>query len=281
VKSVSTVEPGAAPVSLAANQKSPRALLAAGGALYWINGGDNTVMRASLADAASPTPVVSVATDAGEDAVGAIAVSGATLYYAVVDRIYRTLTTGGASTLVGTAQQSGVVSALAFDTVNLYYPTKIHNDVEIMALTPSADGGSQTSRIAESQGGLYFDTIVVIGSQAYWANNEALRRGSTDHGLNTTTVTSTANFSTVTGFAIGSTHAYLGEGGDGGQLGFVEKAPLDTDAAAPDGAAKIIARDQKAPNSLVLDAAKVYWSTRDVGADASGAVGCTIVSAPQ
>ena len=155
VKSVSTSGVDANLASLATAQKAPRSLLIAGAAAYWINGGDNTVMKAALADAGAPAPIVTVTPSMPEDSVGAIAVSGTTLYYAIVDKIYKTSTSGGAATLVGIAQQGGVVSALAFDAMNLYYPTKLHNDVEIMSLTPSADGGSQTSRIAESQGGLY------------------------------------------------------------------------------------------------------------------------------
>jgi len=280
---VKSIAPGAAgaAVTVASNQKAPGAIVATSNALFWINGGDNTVMKASLGDAGAPTVLAALADDAGTGALGAIAVSGPILYYSNLDKIYQMPTAGGAATLVGITQQGGIVGSMAVNAMNIYYPTRIHNDVEIMALAPDADGGPQTSRVAQSQGSLYYDTIILLGSQVYWANNDGLYTGNINGGINNRAVTNTAHIGLVTGFTVGTTQAYVGEAGDTeASLGYVEKAPLDADAAQANGAT-VIARDQKSPSSFVLDATKVYWSTGDVAADAGAGTGCAIMSMPQ
>jgi len=244
--------------TIAMTQAGPSAITVDATNVYWINSTDKTVMKSALANG-TPAQLATPPVDAAGAAVRAFTLSGATLYYSAGDHIYKVPTAGGDSVLVGIAQQLGVPGALVADATQLVYPTDVHNDVEIMQV---ADG--TTTRVAESQGSLFFDVIIQANANVYWANGARVLSGMPTGTKNSMTVVNSAEIGNVTGFAIGATNVYFGEDG------FVEKGPLPGGAVEAGGDGVKLARGQKAPTSFVLDATKVYWASD-----------CAILSAAQ
>jgi hypothetical protein len=244
--------------TIAMTQAGPSAIAVDATNVYWINSTDKTVMKAALAGGAA-MQLATPPADAAGAATRALTLFDTTLYYSAGDHIYKVPTAGGDSVLVGTAQQMGIPGALVADAKQLVYPTDVHNDVEIMQV---ADG--MTTRVAESQGSLFFDTILQANGNVYWANGGRVLSGVPSGTNNSMTVVNSAEIGNVTGFAIGTANVYFGEDG------FVEKGPLPMAAAAAGGDGVKLARDQKAPSSFVLDASKVYWASD-----------CAILSAAQ
>jgi hypothetical protein len=251
---------GGAAKTIAMTQAGPSAIAVDATNLYWLNSTDKTVMKSALPSGAA-TQLATPLADAAGAAVRALALFGDTLYYSAGDHIYKVPTAGGDSLLVGTTQQMGIPGALVADANQLVYPTEVHNDVEIMQVGATA---GMTTRVAESQGSLYFDTIILSGESVYWANGGRVLSGMPSGTNNSMTVVNSAEIGNVTGFAIGATNVYFGEDG------FVEKGPLPSVAVAAGGDGVKLARGQLAPTSFVLDAAKVYWASD-----------CAILSAAQ
>jgi hypothetical protein len=278
---------GGAAVILASTQGAPTQLVVDTTNAYWINSANKTVMKAPVGGGAPTVLFTSEArADAGIPAapeITAIAVSSATVYLATAygkmgaDNVYGILkvpSAGGAAVLVGLAQQNGIPRALAVDAVYAYYTTESHNDVEFMNVAAAGDAGigfnardlddlsQKNYRVAESQGSLFYDNIVVLGTSVYWANGGTLMGGKADGLRKGTSIGTTANSGPVTGFGIGASNAYFGEDG------YVEMSPLASGDAGDHVDGISIARGQPNPSSFAVDPTTVYWAT---GASAVGA----------
>jgi hypothetical protein len=121
--------------------------------------------------------------------------------------------------------------------------------------------------VASSQGSLFYDTITVVGGKAYWANGANLQVGNigNDAGQNSTTLAAVTAINPITAFVIGTSNVYFASSGADGA---VEKAPLVKPAM--DEPTFVVARNQEAPTSIVLQGTNVIWANA-----------CAIMSAPQ
>jgi hypothetical protein len=204
---------------------------------------------------------------------------GNTLYFAAGTRFYSIPSTGaGTVTYVTYAEgpEHGEATALAADTMYLYYPANESGNVEINSITTMCDPTAAANemcpvRIAESQGDLVYDTVLIRGDSLYWGNGQSIRVGSVQTALGGALAgddyPNTLEGSNVTGFAVGTEYGYFGEtGGDNG-VGYIEKGlapPFDGGDAPP---AIMIARGQPQPMSFALDGTNVYWTTSNCDID--------------
>ncbi len=204
----------------------------------------------------------------------ALSPDGNTLYFAAGTRFYSIPSTGATNagpTYVTYAEgpEHGEATALAADTKYLYYPANESGNVEINSITtmcdPVAAGNEMCPvRIAESQGDLVYDNILIRGDLLYWGNGQSVRVGSVMTALGGALAgddyPNTLQGSNVTGFAVGTQYAYFGETGMDG-VGYIEKglSPSLSDGGFPN--AIMIARGQPQPMSFALDGTNVYWTT--------------------
>lgn len=196
---------------------------------------------------------------------------GNTIYFAAGTRFYSIPSAGGAAPVYVTyaeGPEHGEATALAADTGYLYYPANESGNVEINSITtmcdPVAAGNEMCPvRIAESQGSLVYDTVLIRGSLLYWGNGQSIRVGNVQVALGGMLAgddyPNALEGSNVTGFAIGTQYGYFGETGQDG-VGYIEKGanPLldgGTDLAV------MVARGQPQPMSFALDGTNVYWTT--------------------
>jgi|HubBroStandDraft_1064217.scaffolds.fasta_scaffold00763_3 hypothetical protein len=236
-----------------------------------------TVLKMSM----DPPPSPVSATDAGypleqpgqNPPISTMALSpdGNTIYFAAGTRFYSIPSIGGTVTYVTYAEgpEHGEATALAADTMYLYYPANVSGNVEINSITTMCDPTAAANetcpvRIAESQGDLVYDTIVIRGDSLYWGNGQSIRVGSVQSGLAGNLAgddyPNTLEGSNVTGFAVGTQYGYFGETGSDG-AGYIEKgaSPPFDGGNAPN--AILIARGQPQPMSFALDGTNVYWTT--------------------
>lgn len=283
---------GGTPTQIATGEMAPLDPVVNAGSVYWINSATRSIRSFMVGAQSANNVVIGNASDAGTGIIRAIAVSpdGSTLYYARDTCIYRNATTGvtqtkgcvpiddagtacptvAGSACVGSSEwgSNGIPSSLAVDSKNAYYTTDQSGNVEIMSLTTGFE-----FKVAESQGGLLFDTIQIDGGRLYWANDSGVYvntsfAGGADAGFGGTLVGQTPGINAVTAFAIGATNVYYAEDG------YVEKSPptaatggtVVTDVLARNVA--VLATDDAGthapmPNSMAVDGAHVYWTTGD------------------
>jgi hypothetical protein len=206
--------------------------------------------------------------------------------------------------------EHGLATALAADSNYLYYPAAQSGNIEILPIGQMCDPDAAANemcpyRIAESQGGLTYDTITAKGGFVYWGNDSTVHKGNVAlavTGQNGGDDFQGAVFQTsLTAFALGTQYAYFAEPGadavcsqdhatacvmvlmDGSTettpvcpeatpanqtcvtLGYIEKG-----FAPPfDGGASgvVVARNQPAAMSLTLDGTNVYWTTSNCDID--------------
>ena len=160
-------------------------------------------------------------------------------------------------------------SASSTATSNIVFPATYNGDVDAPKLggaTPAVCGLDDPAnpgnaimttcpRLARSQGELFPDFVAVIAGRAYWADGSNVKSemiGSV--GTTFDAVSTTINGTITAAFATPDV-IYFAEDG------FVEKAPaaVNTSSAPP----ILIARGQKSPSSIFVDATRAYWATGD------------------
>jgi hypothetical protein len=237
--------------------------------VFWLASGAKAVMSAPLAGGGNPTTVVMPQTDA----IGGFTLSedGKTVYFAAGKVVSKVASTGGTPTEVG-HEDSGIPKALAVSGTFVGYPTDINGDVDVMKITgtPSVCASEDAmvpnkdcARLARSQGSLNFDTIYIIGDNAYWANQTSIYTSSASmpSGFNDTITQATSpTAGGITAFTINKNVVYLAD-----DSGYIYSAPLMLMSEA-----KTLARGQTKPTSMAADDANVYWANGD----------CSIVSLP-
>jgi hypothetical protein len=231
-------------VSVAAGQP-PTTLLSAG-------------LATEVAGAAAPISAITPSPD------------GQALYFAAGPRVYRMPHAGAKTaadvTLVGhtSAPDRSFATALAADDKHLFFPSSADAWVEIFDLGGACAGASTAAYTCPA---LVFgshpipllDTVVVQGGYLLWGKENNVWRadlGAGDPALDGHTIASdtVAGFS-VTGFAVDGDRAWFGEST------YVETGSFVPVLAGERPLARILARGQNWPSSLVLDDANVYWTT--------------------
>jgi hypothetical protein len=250
----------------------PTWLTGSGTNLFWYAKGAKSIR---MAPAAGGT-VVNVYTNnmpmgdaAAPPTIGGFAVTsdGMTVYIAVGMQVIAVKADGTTTTptVVASEVHGGVPGAIAISGTTIVFPTALNSDVDappvvagmtaICGMEDAMGNDIMTTcpRLARSQGSLFLNAIFAINNKAFWfdgpnVKSEAL--GSTNQTFDgvTMSVSSPITAGTATADAI-----YFAESD-----GFISKTAL-----AKDSVAVQLARGQKAPTSIVVDATKVYWANTD------------------
>lgn len=253
---------GGAPAAVATAQMAPTLLSVTADKVFWLASGAKQVFSAPLAGGAAPM----AAFPAEAMDVGGFALTADSVVYSTGTAIKKVPLAGGAATEVG-HEDSGIPKALAVTDKFVGYPADINGDVDVMQLTatPSvcasedAMGGvvnKDCKRLARSQGSLNFNSIFIIGDNAYWANQTSIYTSSASmpSGFNDSVVQAnspTANG--ITAFTIANNVVYLSD-----DSGVIYSAPLMKDSMPTQ-----LVRGQKAPTSIAVDDANLYWADGD------------------
>ncbi|HVZ73435.1 MAG TPA: hypothetical protein VHJ20_13735 [Polyangia bacterium] len=263
VKSIGTAA-GATATTIASTQMKPTLLSVVGTTLFWLDTGSKTLMKATL-PTGTPATVYTSATDIN----GFVASSDAgTVYFSSGMNISKVAAAGGTPTVVDT-QSDGIPMALALEGTTIAFGSQQAQDVDAIYLKdgmtsmcgqPDANGNGQCSnglRIGRSEGSIFFDTMYLIGGNAYWSHNFDLTMNATQpaaggKAATEVQITTAANFSPFTSFTITGQTAYFTEDG------YVESTPLTAGSTAI-----VLARNQSSPFSIAADANNIYWATKD------------------
>jgi hypothetical protein len=239
-----------------------------------------TVPTTLLSMAMSPGPLDASAPDAGgtNPPINAIALSPdyQTIYFSAGARFYSIPSAGAATAddvkYVGRSRNADdFTTVLAADEARLYYPAQFSGNIEVLSLATicDADAGAIGScpRSFKATCALN-DTILLVSHFVYWSNCERVERGDIDSVrdaapigfyYNRETVSQT-QFSSVTGFGIGTENAYFGDEGFENP-GYIEKSALPPFEAGVTPSAQLLARGQPRPSSFALDGRNVYFTT--------------------
>lgn len=253
---------GGTPKQLAMGQMAPTLLSVTASKLFWLASGSKSIMGAGLDGTGAMAVVPAEAMDIGGFTVSA---DGASLYYSTTTYVYKVPAAGGAKAEVG-HEDSGIPKALAVTDKFVGYPADINGDVDVMQLTatPSVCASEDAmgvvnkdcKRLARSQGTLNFDSIFIIGDNAYWANQTSIYTSSASmpSGFNDTiTQASSPTANAITAFTVTADKVYLAD-----DSGYLYSAPLMMMATPTP-----LARGQMAPSSVATDATNVYWANGD------------------
>ena len=256
---------GGTPADVATGQLKPLSIAADADGVYWANEGDesagsSTVMKKALplAAGAPVTLVTGTAADPESPVIKAIAVADSTLYYTLVNDV-RAISTDEAVTddvVVGTATNldigmaSGYPSGLAVDGTYVVWTTGIRSAIERDDLLEGSDAYLE---LGESQGDVLWHNVASDGTNAYWATTTNIVTSALvkEAGGANTTLATTPDFKPITAFAIDAANVYFANDGS------IFKAPLGG------GDPVIIARDQAAPSSMLVEGTTLYFATSD------------------
>jgi hypothetical protein len=262
---------GGTAMPLVTGQLAPTQIAVNGTALYWLASGSKAIMTAPLAGGTATQVAKSDTADIGGFTFSE---DGKTLYFSAGTVVSKTSATpGGAVTEVG-HEDSGIPHALAVAGNLIAYPADLNGDVDIMTMvegTPavcaSEDSMTATNlncaRVARSQGGLFLDSMYLIGGKAYWLNGPQVvtTAAINPDGANETVATATnPNALAGSSMTIAGTQVYFAD-----DTGYIYSAPLMVSAEVA-----TLARGQMNPTSMVADDAKLYWANTD----------CSIMSVP-
>jgi Stigma-specific protein, Stig1 len=252
--------------------------------LFWIDVVTETPGVAPDGSAFTTTAIIRRATLPGgtpstvateTNLIGGLVVSedGETLYYSAGADVKAVPVVGGAAVVVGQEVSDAFPAALAIHGNTLGFPTAFGGEVDVIVVMPGevARCGGQDpasgdlvevncTRVDRDQGALLLTSIFFEGDNIYWSAgpggnfilvNSALPTASIGDQLVASAMGMDGS-AVITAMAGASTFIYFGEDG------LVERTPY-----AVGSKAVAIARGQKSPHSIAVDATRVYWSTDD------------------
>jgi hypothetical protein len=276
VKSVPTT--GGSTTVIATNQMSPGPIAVDATSVFWVNGGNKTIMKKALAGGAATVFVVATTVGevlGGENDINALLVDKGTLYFGRYIYALKVPTNGGMMPkVIGRSPESdvGKPGAFAIDATHLY-----QTELDHLAVTRETLDGNQMGllegrmtrqplapdRIGISRAGLLLDAIAVVSGNVIWADNNKIETMPVDALENESlaAIATSAGYNPITGVVVSGTTIYLGESSNNN----VESAPLptnpDPDAGAPE--ATVIATNQMSPSQFAADDTNIYWRTAD------------------
>jgi hypothetical protein len=249
---------GGTPAVIAMTEMAPTLISSNGTTVYWLAKGAKSVKR-SVAGAAAVTVV-----PAQTDDIGGYTLSpdGNSVYFSVKTKIFKVASDGtGAVSTVG-QEDSGLPKALAIEGTTLGYPTDVNVDVDVMTLggvAPICASEGATlintacTRIARSQGSLFFDNFYILSGVAYWASAADVKSSPVGTPDSNVTIASAIDALSLTTFSIANSTLFFAD-----DLGVVSKSPLVANSKPIP-----IARNQMGVTSIAADANNAYWATGD------------------
>jgi hypothetical protein len=261
---------------IAQGELMPHALAVSGTSVAWISSLDagrdanmNTVinsrLRVTRTTGGAPLSVAIGSNISGGIQGLALSPDGGTVYYSKDTAINSVPVAGGTVTNVGNEDHGGIPGALALSGNRLSYPTGLNGDVDIMTIqagkvascgindpiTGELDPAKQINcmRVARSQGSLVLGTMASNATKAYWADGTSVKANLTAPG----SAQSNENLAQSAGLdikalALTASNVY-----------FAHDDTIERVALTPDAIQVAIARGQKQPASLAVDASRVYW----------------------
>jgi Stigma-specific protein, Stig1 len=272
---------GGAATTISSKEPSPWLVTIAGSTLFWIDVvsaqpgvGTNgvpmttttvTIRKATLPDGKPGDLVTETNLNGGIQGL-AVSEDGSSLYYSADTDVKVIPVAGGTAVTAGHEALGGIPTALALHGSSIGYVTRLNGDVDVIDVMPgqAATCGNYDSttqqfvevnctRVAQGQGSPLFTDILIQGDDIYWSDNDRITVDSAlpHAGRDNQQVTSGMG-GNLTAMVGAPAFIYFGEDG------FVEKTLY-----APGSTTGVIARQQKAPMSIAVDATRVYWSTGD------------------
>jgi hypothetical protein len=281
-----TVNKVGAAAPLAMDETGATMLQQVGTNLYWYAAGTRRIRRIAKAGGGTasnvflaPAPQLGGPTDIAGFVVSP---DGLTVYISFGNQVLKAPVAGGnIPTVVANEVHGGLPAALALNgTINIVYPATFNGDVDapLLAAMPATCGLEDPSnpgnaiettcpRLGRSQGELFPDFITVIAGRAFWVDGPNVKGeliGPMGTSFDSITMSQTSHISA----AVANTDTIYFADADPTDLsnGFIEKTAL-----APNSTAVLLARRQKSPIAIAVDATKVYWATSD----------CAIMSEPR
>jgi hypothetical protein len=272
-----------------------------GGTAIWsvrAGGAPRAVLPEALAPGPSPVSSASTSdppleTPGEKPPISALTLSpdGKTLFFGAGSRLYAIPAAGAVTDadvrLVGVTSgpERGFATALATDGKRLFFPTSDGTGIHMFdetgpcapALAASApDAGAPDAAVLGAAAMSSYvcpsflfgsfpipllDTITISHGFVAWAKENNVWRADlsvADPSIDGHVIFSDTirNFG-VTGFAVGELNAYFGEST------LLEKGGFTTVQTGNPPPARVLARGQSWPSSVVLDGARVYWTTTD------------------
>jgi hypothetical protein len=263
--------------AVVSGEMGPTLLASNGANLYWYNKTTKTIRTVPAAGGTAKDVFKNTATPTAmtQNDVGGFLVSpdASKIYISIGFTVVSApLTNGVAGTTTIIVQEDhGEPNALALDgTAHIVTPVNKTADVDAPVLNPPTlpamcgvmlQGQDQVDmttcpRLGRSQGQLLYQYIAVVNGRAFWVDGPNLKTEMiTANGGTFQTVGVTFGQTQVTAITNTTDTLYLAEDG------YIEKIAAAVNANAKPPA--VIARGQKSPQSIVVDATKVYWATQD------------------
>jgi hypothetical protein len=259
--------------TIASHEQNPGMIIVAGPYLVWVSStvsGTTTTstIRSVLAAGGTPSDVVTEVNDTGGIRGLASVPRGTELFYSAGTKVRGVVLQNGVPFDVAREELGGVPTALAIDGDTIAYATDIDGDLDVVTVVegtvascgkhdPNDSTGESLlmvncTRVARSQGDLYFGGLVLRNGVVYWSNDGEIQSNAATPNAapNNETITTSSGGNAVTALVADATDFYLGEDG------LVEKASAVVGATAVN-----LARAQAAPSSMALDVGRLYWST--------------------
>jgi hypothetical protein len=274
--------------ALATGEMGATLLQANGTNLFWYDTGTKKIRKMAAAGGAVSDVYTNMAAgvDGGAppDVTGfLVSPDGMTIYISLGFQVLKAPVAGGASSVVANEVKGGLPAALALNgTMNIVYPATFNGDVDapLLSAMPATCGMDDPNdpgnaimttcpRLGRSQGELFPNFVAVIDGHAYWVDGPNVKGeliGMKGTSFDSIAMASTNKITAATSSATDKKIYFADADPTDPNNGFIEVTALD-----PNSTPTLLARAQKSPIAIAVDATKVYWATSD----------CSIQSIPK